>query len=134
MPKIVYLDETGDHSLEKDDKDFPLFVLTMFICEIEDYSNIIVPSVYKLKFDYFGNEGVILHSREIRKAQKEFNFLLNPKERQPFYQRINEIMANSNYNLIVTAVKKQEHKNKYGILAENPYDLALTFSMERLLH
>lgn len=134
MGILVYLDETGDHSLEKEDKDFPLFVLTMFICDSETYSNEIVPLTYKLKFDHFCHEGVILHSREIRKAQKDFSFLLNPKLRQPFYERINEIMSDSKYTLIATVIKKQEHKNRYGMSADNPYDLALSFSMERLLH
>lgn len=59
MPVVVYLDEAGDHSLEREDKDFPVFVLVMFVCEIDDYVNKIVPAVYKLKLDYFGHEGVI---------------------------------------------------------------------------
>ncbi len=133
MPKIVYLDETGDHSLEKQDDNFPLFVLTMVVCEIETYTNEIVPIVYRLKFDYFGHEGVIIHSREIRKAQKDFSFLLNPNLRQPFYERINQIMLNSKFELIVSVIKKQEHSRRYGKSAVNPYDLALEFSMERLL-
>jgi len=35
---IVYLDETGDHSLELVDKDFPLFAISMFIAEKEIYN------------------------------------------------------------------------------------------------
>ena len=133
MPKIIYLDETGDHSLEKHDDNFPLFVLTMVVCDIETYTNEIMPMVCRLKFDYFGHEGVIIHSREIRKAQKDFNFLQNPNLRQPFYERINEIIIKSNFDLIASVIKKQAHKQKYGNNAANPYDLALTFSMERLL-
>ena len=134
MATIVYLDETGDHSLEKDDKDFPLFVLTMVVCDDDEYIQKIVPSVNRLKFDYFGHEGIIFHSREIRKAQKDFNFLLNPNARQPFYERINQIMREADYKLIVTAIRKQDHRAKYGTSVANPYDLSLTFSMERLLH
>ena len=133
MPKIIYLDETGDHSLEKHDDNFPLFVLTMVVCDIDTYTNEIMPMVCRLKFDYFGHEGVIIHSREIRKAQKDFNFLQNPNLRQPFYERINEIIIKSNFDLIASVIKKQAHKQKYGNNAANPYDLALTFSMERLL-
>jgi hypothetical protein len=35
MALIVYLDETGDHSLELIDKDFPIFALVMLICDYE---------------------------------------------------------------------------------------------------
>jgi hypothetical protein len=110
MPKIVYLDETGDHSLEKQDDNFPLFLLTMIVCDIEHYTNQIVPNIYRLKFDYFGHEGVIIHSRDIRKAQKDFSFLLNPTMRQPFYERINQVVADANLEIIISAIKKQEHK------------------------
>jgi hypothetical protein len=133
MAVIVYLDETGDHSLELVDRDFPLFALTMFICEETIYNQKIIPTVNRLKIDYFGHETIILHSRDIRKAQKDFGFLTNPEVRNEFCGRINQIMSESEYTLIVSVIRKQEHKDRYGIYAENPYDLALMFCMERLL-
>jgi len=42
-------------------------------------------------------------------------------------------MSDAEYNLIVSVIRKQEHKDKYGLNAENPYDLAMMFAMERLL-
>ena len=133
MTRIVYLDETGDHSLEKEDKDFPVFALVMMVCDLDQYRDTLVPMVNRLKFDYFGHECVIIHSRDIRKAQNDFGFLTDPVKRQAFYERINEIMSASGYDLIAAVIKKQEHKAKYGKHASNPYDLALTFAMERLL-
>jgi hypothetical protein len=133
MPRIVYLDETGDHSLEKEDKDFPVFALVMMVCDQEAYKGTLVPMVNQLKFDYFGHECVILHSRDIRKAQNDFGFLTDPAKRPPFYKRINEIMSSPGYDLIASVINKQDHKAKYGIFAKNPYDLALKFALERLL-
>ncbi len=133
MPRVVYLDETGDHSLEKEDKDFPVFALVLFVCDQAAYESTFVPMVNRLKFDYFGHECVILHSRDIRKAQNDFGFLTHPTKRQVFYQRLNEIMSAPGYELIASVIKKQEHKAKYGMSAKNPYDLALTFALERLL-
>lgn len=133
MSVIVYLDETGDHSLELVDKGFPIFAVAMFICEKEEYIRRIAPAVNELKMEYFGHENIIMHSRDIRKAQKDFGFLTNTNKRNEFYARINRIMSESKYDLIVSVIRKQEHKDKYGILANNPYDLAMTFCMERLL-
>ncbi|MGR3174961.1 MAG: DUF3800 domain-containing protein [Candidatus Scalindua sp.] len=133
MAYIVYLDETGDHSLELIDRDFPVFALVMFICDTTHYNNTILPVVAQLKTDYFGYEGVILHSRDIRKAQKDFGFLTNPQKRTDFVARINAMMRDFEYSLIVSVIKKQAHKDKYGIFAENPYDLAMMFCLERLL-
>lgn len=133
MSYIVYLDETGDHSLEVIDKDFPVFALAMFICDATYYNHTILPAVAQLKTDYFGHEGVILHSRDIRKAQKDFGFLTNPQKRAKFIDRINVMMRDFDYTLIVSAIKKQAHKEKYGMTADNPYDLAMKFCLERLL-
>ena len=131
--RIVYLDETGDHSLEKEDENFPVFALLMMVCDQRAYEETLVPMVNRLKFDYFGHECVILHSRDIRKAQKDFGFLTDPTKRAPFYQRINDIMSMPGYDLVASVIRKQEHKAKYGRNATNPYDLALTFALERLL-
>jgi hypothetical protein len=133
MPRVVYLDETGDHSLERDDPNFPVFALVMMVCDRTAYENTLVPMVNRLKFDYFGHECVIIHSRDIRKAQGDFGFLTDPAKRPPFYERINEIMSQPGYDLIASVIRKQDHKAKYGINAANPYDLALTFTLERLL-
>lgn len=133
MSYIVYLDETGDHSLELIDKDFPIFALAMFICDDKHYNQVILPIVSQWKMDHFGHEGVILHSRDIRKAQKEFGFLTNPQKREEFINKINIMMHDFQYSLIASVIKKQDHKDKYGIHADNPYDLAMMFCLERLL-
>jgi hypothetical protein len=133
VPVIVYLDETGDHSLEAVDHDFPIFVLVMLICDIDKYNQQIVPAFYQLKMDFFGHEGVIFHSRDIRKAQGDFGFLTNAAQRQAFYDRVNALMAGCDYTLIAAAIRKQRHKDLYGEKAHNPYDLALKFALERLL-
>ena len=81
MPSVVYLDETGDHTLEAVDQDFPVFVLCLLICDTTKYVEHIVPAFCRLKFDYFGHEGVIIHSRYIRKSQGDFVFLTHPEKR-----------------------------------------------------
>ena len=35
--------------------------------------------------------------------------------------------------IISVVIRKQAHKDKYGKAARNPYDLAFTFALERLL-
>lgn len=133
MPFIVYLDETGDHSLDTIDKSFPIFALIMLICDTEEYVSKIVPMFNRLKIDTFGHEGIIIHSRDIRKAQGDFGFLTNPAARQPFYERINEIMRECDFQVIAAVIHKEKHRQRYNQNAANPYDLALTFAMERLL-
>lgn len=131
-PVLIYLDETGDHSLDKIDKDFPIFVLTTFLVRQSIYINEIIPKVYKLKIDNFGHEGIILHSRDIRKAKPPFEFLLNEKKRLPFLNAISDLMGTLNFKLIVSVIKKESLVKNY-IQPYNPYELALKFNLERII-
>ncbi len=133
MPLIIYLDETGDHTLALVDKDYPVFGLVLVICDSTDYAQKIVPAVYQLKMDFFGHEGVILRSYDIRKQKGAYAFLSNAGRRNSFYARVNQIMAMETYTLIAAMIRKQHHKDRYGEAAQNPYDLAMEFALERLL-
>ena len=133
MPLVVYLDETGDHTLQIVDKDYPVFGLILVVCNAEDYAQIIVPAVYRLKMNCFGHEGIILRSYNIRKQKGPYAFLSDVVRRNDFYARINEVMGLQNYTLIAAMIRKQQHKERYGDAAINPYDLAMQFALERLL-
>ena len=132
MSLVVYLDEVGNPTLEADDVDFPVFAAVLLICESERYVHEIVPAANRLKFEFFGHEGVVLHSRDIRKAQGDFGFLTDVVKRQRFYGALNRLMGTCDYGLIAAAVRKDQHKAKYKYPAD-PYELALTFALERLL-
>ena len=127
------MDETGDHTLELVDRDYPIFGLVMVICDAGDYVQTIVPAIYQMKMDFFGHEGVILRSYDIRKQKGPYAFLSNAARRNEFYSRINQVMGLEAYTLIASMIRKQHHKDRYGEAAANPYDLAMEFALERLL-
>lgn len=126
---MVFLDEAGDHSV---DKDFPVFVLVILSCEQDDYAQVIVPAFTRFKIDQFGHEGAILHSRDIRKAIGNFSFLQVPERREAFHADLNHLMRDAPFRLIAIAIRKEAHKERYGSSSRNPYELALEFGMERL--
>jgi len=64
---IIYVDESGDHSLKIIDKEYPLFVLTFCLVSKTDYQVRIIPQVVDFKHRWFGHEAVILHAHDIRK-------------------------------------------------------------------
>ena len=53
---IIYVDESGDHSLVSIDQRFPLFALVFCVFRIERYVQDIVPVAQRLKFDFFGRD------------------------------------------------------------------------------
>jgi hypothetical protein len=131
---IAFFDECGDHSLEQIDRDFPLFVLSTVIMERTVYHEQIIPALGRLKMRFWNHEGVNLHSREIRKALGDFSFMQVPQKRALVLSALSGLMKELPITLFITAVRKQEHKQRYGMAATNPYDLALTYTFERVLH
>ena len=49
---VVYVDESGDHSLASINPDFPVFVLALCVIHKRHYAEKIIPAVEKLKFNY----------------------------------------------------------------------------------
>lgn len=131
---IAFFDECGDHSLSKIDKDFPLFLLCTVIVERDAYAQKIIPALAEFKLRYFAHEGINLHSREIRKAEGPFGMLQNETVRLKFLSELSTLMETLPFTLFITAIQKTAYSKRYGADAKNPYDVALEYSFERILH
>ena len=128
---VVYVDESGDHSLASIDSDYPVFVLALCVFHKRHYSEKIIPAVEKLKFNYFGHDSVVLHENEIRKQKGAFSFLSNRALRQEFVERLHSIMDASNFILIACVVDKARLSRAEGA-GSNPYHIALGICLESL--
>jgi hypothetical protein len=127
----VYVDESGDHGLTSINPQYPVFVLVFCIVHKPTYITTIVPSFQRLKFEFWGHDGVVLHSHEIRKARGDFNILLNAEIRRRFIDRINETVRAADFALIAAVIDKQRLVQQYAY-PNDPYGIALGFCMERL--
>lgn len=130
---IAFLDECGDHSLTKIDQDFPIFVLSLLLVKRSEYRDTILPAINALKLQYWDHEGVNLHSRDIRLAHGPFSILQNATRRGAFMGELSGLMTNLPYEVFIVGIHKQRLCNQYAH-ADNPYELALTFVMERVIY
>lgn len=129
---IVYVDESGDHSIESIDSAFPVFVLAFCVFHKKYYAEHVVPSVEKFKFRHFGHDLVVLHEHEIRKEKGAFNIFKGPEHRQAFLSDLHAIMSSANFILISCVVDKQRLQ-KQGSTKDNVYNIALAHCMESLM-
>ena len=129
---IVYVDESGDHSLTSIDPQYPVFVLAFCIFDIKSYTADVVPAFQKLKFDYFGHDMIVLHSHHIRKQKGDFNILRNAAIRTNFMNDLTTAIAAAPFTLIATVVDKDKLNAQY-VYPANPYDIAMVFCLERTL-
>lgn len=127
---IIYVDESGDHSLGSIDPDYPLFVLSFCIFKKSDYISQTVPRLQDFKFRWFGHDLVILHENEIVKKKRPFLFLQYDNLRTRFMGELSEIIASAPMTVITAAIRKEALKRRYT-KPENPYQLALLFCLEK---
>ena len=131
---VVYVDESGDHSLTSIDQQYPVFALSFCVVSKAEYISKVVPALQDFKFKYWGHDCVVLHEHEIRKEKGDFAFLrTNRALRNGFMQDLSDLMASVPFEIIGCVIDKQKHLDKYGQTAWNPYEVALKMALERLL-
>jgi hypothetical protein len=128
---IAYFDESGDHGLQNIDADFPIFVLCGCLFRKDDYRRHDLPAFSQLKFEYFGHDAVVFHSRDIRKQIGAFQVLMDARFRTSFMDAIATFYRQSSCTLIAAAIRKDAHKTRYAT-PDDPYEISLLFCLERL--
>ncbi len=128
---IVYVDESGDHSLVDINSQFPRFVLAFCIFPVSEYVDKVVPAVERMKFEFFGHDMVVLHEREIRKNIPPFDLLRDHGVRGAFMERLDSLIAGHRFGIVACVIRKPEFKERVGTDV-NPYHVALEFGLERV--
>ena len=127
---IVYVDESGDHSLESIDSVYPVFVLSFCIFRKNDYTHAVTPAIRQLKFATFGHDMVVLHESDIRRKKGAFS-RLSKEPREAFLDRLTDIIGAADFQLIAVVIDKRRLKDRY-VSPGHPYHLALEFGLERI--
>lgn len=130
---VMFLDESGDHSLSVIDPQYPMFVLGGCIMDLEYHDDVAAQRVANYKKDLFGDEGVILHTADIIRRKGAFHKLTNVAFRDRFYAETNRLMAELDYMAVACAIKKDHHLKRYGLAALDPYMLSLKVLVERFI-
>jgi len=127
---LVFLDETGDHSLGNIDSQFPIFAIAGVLFDPTDYEEA-VSRFNRLKYRYFSHEGIILHNREIASREGDYKFLNNEDMRKTFLSDLSEQINLTQMKLVAGVIKKDKLKERY-MKPFNPYDLAISFIFEKV--
>lgn len=104
---LVFVDESGDHSLEAVDADFPVFALCAVAMRRHDYVKLIIPAVAQLKVDIWGHEGVVLHGSDIRRSEGPFARLMVPNVRTDFMRRLAGLVDSLPFRVHVAVIDKR---------------------------
>ena len=127
---IVYVDESGDHSLTSIDEGYPVFVLSFCAFQKIHYSHAITPALRMLKFTTFGHDMVILHEQDIRKKTGAFH-QMNKEQREIFFDNLNMLIAQADFTLLSTVIDKYKLKREQT-KDTHVYHLAMQLGLEKL--
>lgn len=128
----LYIDECGDHQLEKFNPNFPIFTLCGFLVP-ENRLETLEDVVRNFKREFFNDEGVIIHSRDIRKQEKAYSILQYPDIRNKFYNGINNILGQSDiYVIVCCSILKEPFVERFS-RGEDVYGLSLKYLIERAI-
>ncbi len=129
---IVYVDESGDHGMERIDAGYPIFVLAFCVFSKTEYAAAIVPALQTIKFRYWGHDAIILHEHGLRNNRSnDFSLLLDPTIREALMRDLNATIETAPFQIISTVLRKEPHRKRYAE-PEHPYYLSLEFCLERL--
>lgn len=128
--KVMFLDESGDHSLDKIDASYPMFVLAGCVVDFDYYINVIEQQAKELKLKYFGRDNIILRSYDIRKQKGDFSILVDRKKREAFYSDLDTLVSSLEFTIIAAAINKTKLKTHYQT-PNNPYYICFQFILER---
>jgi hypothetical protein len=132
--QIMFLDESGDHSLKKIDPQFPIFALAGCIFEQEYHqreAGEAGEAVKQYKRRLFGTEAIVLHTSDIARNRNGFERLVVGTFRQQFYQETNALVASLDFTVVAVALRKDAHVARHGRNAADPYHFCLTHVIER---
>lgn len=128
----LYIDECGDHQLEKFNPNFPIFTLCGFLVP-GDKIETLEAAVKDFKREFFNDESVIIHSRDIRKQEKAYSILQYPEVRNRFYEGINNILGQSDvYVIVCCSILKEPFVERFS-RGEDVYGLSLKYLIERAI-
>lgn len=126
---IIYVDESGDHSMTTVDEQFPVFSLAFCLFRKQDYLHQAVPAMQAFKFRWFGHDNIVMHEADIVRRRGPFGFLQFDDRRAAFMDDLSAVMEAMPMTVFATVIRKENLKRKYQ-KPENPYQLALLFCME----
>jgi hypothetical protein len=128
---IVYVDESGDHTLNGYNSKYPVFVLAFCIFHKRYYTETVIKKLEQLKFKHFGHDIIVMHERDILKGTGDFKNYSSKEQKEALLNDLTELMQETHFILISCVVRKDSLIKRYAT-PKNPYFIALEFGLERI--
>ncbi|MGD0921300.1 MAG: DUF3800 domain-containing protein [Terriglobia bacterium] len=133
MGLVLFLDESGDHSLQKIDPGYPMFVLCGIVMEDQYHDGAATDALNGFKDSLLGRHDIILHTVDFTRNQNGFEQMIDREFRARFFRQLQGLLRDMQFKIVACAIRKHEHLGKYGLNALDPYMLSLSIVIERFI-
>ena len=132
--KILYLDESGTHSIANPEFDYPVFVLGGVIMEKDYAEREVKARLEAFKMAVFGRRDLILHTADITRNRNGFERLTELAFRKYFYEELNKLLEDLAYKVVACAIDKRDYSALFQQYGFDPYHLSLRILIEMFCH
>lgn len=125
----MFVDETGESNVKKDDPRFNIFSLCGIIISHENY-RILDDAMKALKMNFWGTDKIVFRSFEMRGQHGKFQIFQDPMVLAEFYTGVGKILSDIDYTIVSCVIQKEKYRASHPgkVFA---YDVAMEFICER---
>lgn len=124
----LFLDETKPNAHGN------YFALGGYAIQKDDYENILIPKLEKIKKDLMPNPELPLHLYDMRKNINGFEFLSDMNIRNSLFDRIKQLITDLSITVFVASIDKKKYADMYYNKINDVYDIALQTILENFVH
>lgn len=128
MEYYLFLDETKPNAHGR------YFALGGYAISKEDYENILIPKLTKIKEDNMPNSNLPLHLYDMRKNIKGFEFLIDNCIRVKLYNEIKKLIRELDIAVFAASIDTVKYTKMYHNHTNDVYDIALQTILENFVH
>jgi hypothetical protein len=134
---VLFLDESGDHSLSKIDQSYPIFVLSGVVIDSDYHDNQLTQLINEMKLKYFGTAEIVLHSQEMTHPQTSHNpsykKFMDADFRHKFYKDFEKLLSVIEIKPMACIIMKSKQFAKYGLEGKDPYIISFDNLINRFV-
>jgi len=132
---LVFVDESGDHSLTSIDALYSVFVLAFVIIKKTDYIQRVSRDLQEFKMRHWGHDETVLHEHEIRKPRDAFSFLMHRPRRERFLTELNTLIQELPATIVAVIIDKYAFAARHAEAHPGgAYDYAMETGLNAVVH
>lgn len=128
MEYYLFLDETKPNAHGK------YFALGGYAISKDDYENILIPKLSKIKQDNMPNSNLPLHLYDMRKNINGFEFMKDVNIRNKLFDSIKNLIKGLDIAVFIASIDTEKYKNMYHNHLNDVYDITLQTILENFVH